>query len=61
MMASSLALHLPHPPIVSQPLAPVAIAPAPAAAVFVPPAVRTRPSMPSRARRFVLGHARLPA
>ena len=41
MMASSLALHLPHAPHVSQALATVAIAPAPAAAVYVPPAVRS--------------------
>ena len=39
MMASSLALHLPHAPLVSQGLATVAIAPAPAATVYVPPAV----------------------
>lgn len=39
MMASSLALHLPHAPLVSQGLATAAIAPAPAATVYVPPAV----------------------
>ena len=39
MMASSLALHLPHAPLGSQGLATAAIAPAPAATVYVPPAV----------------------
>lgn len=40
MMASSLALHLPHAPIVSQPLAQVAMPPASAPALFVASAVR---------------------
>ncbi len=40
MMASSLALHLPHAPLVSQPLAQVAMPPASAPAIFVASAVR---------------------